>query len=62
MFVERDDQPPREVRVDSAHMLRQAAELRRRRWTASILDEDERILMGQFAARLRKPHEGGSSS
>jgi hypothetical protein len=53
MFVERDGQPPQEVRVDPAHIDRQVRDLRAQGYTVTVLDEDERIRMGLIAQQLR---------
>jgi len=53
IFVERDGQPPREVKVDPAHIDLQVRDLRAEGYTVTVLDEDERIQMGLIAQQLR---------
>lgn len=53
IFVERDGQPPQEVKADPAHTDRQVRNLRAAGYTVPVLDEDERIQMGLIAQQLR---------
>jgi hypothetical protein len=48
-----------EVKVDPAHVARQARDHRAAGRTVTVLNEDERIRYGQLAARIAEAHEQG---
>jgi len=55
MFATRDGKAT-EVKVDPAHIGRQARDLEAAGYTVTVLDEDERIRMGIIAQQLRRRH------